>query len=69
MPRDDAALTITIENDPTTALRTLVIRCAHAVTTLPLPAQADAATERIATSLAILQHYSTTACACGRAAP
>ncbi len=52
-----------------TAARMLVIRCPHATTTLPLPARADAAAERIATSLAILQHYSTTACACARATP
>ena len=67
LPAD--TLTVTIEDDPTMAARTLVIRCAHAVTTLPLPTDADAAAERMATTLAVLQHYSTTTCACGRVPP
>jgi hypothetical protein len=66
MPPPDATLTIAVEATAA-APRTLVLRCPHAVTTLPLPAEAaDGAAERAATSLAILQHYSTTACACGR---
>ena len=67
MPRTDATLTITIEHDPATASRTLVIRCAHAITTLPLPATADTAAERTGRTLAILKHYSITTCACGPA--
>ncbi len=66
MPGVDATLTITVETDPATAARTLVIRCPHAVTTLPLPTTAEAAAERTATTLAVLKHYSTTGCACGR---
>jgi hypothetical protein len=66
MPPPDATLTIAVEATAA-APRTLVLRCPHAVTTLALPPAADATTERAATSLAILQHYSTTACACGRA--
>ncbi len=66
MPTSDATLNITIEDDPTAATRTLTIRCAHARTTLPLPAAVDAVAERTATTLAVLQHYSTTAYACGR---
>ena len=65
MPTTDGTLTITIEDDPTTA-RTLTIRCPHAVTTLPLPPAADAGAERTATTLAVLRHYRTTGCACGR---
>ena len=66
MPPADATLTIMVESDPATAARTLVLRCPHAVTTLPLPATTDPAAERAATTLAILQHYRTTACACAR---
>ena len=62
MPTTDGTLTITID-DPT---RTLTIRCPHAVTTLPLPPAADAGAERTATTLAVLRHYRTTGCACGR---
>ncbi len=65
MPTTDATLSITIEHDPTSAVRTLTIRCPHAITTLPLPATAATVAERTATTLAVLQHYSTTACACG----
>jgi hypothetical protein len=66
MPPPDATLTIAVEADPAASGgRTLVLRCPHAVTTLPLPGEAAAAAERAATTLAILQHYSRTACACG----
>ena len=68
MPRADATLTIAIEDATGATARALVVRCPHGVTTLPLPAMTDAAAERAATTLAILKHYGTTACACGRAA-
>ena len=66
MPTTDATLTITIEPDHAGAARTLVVRCPHGTTTLPLPTVADAAAERVATTLAVLQHYRTTGCGCTR---
>ncbi len=69
MPDADTALTIAVEEPSEAGARTLVLRCPHAVTTLPLSPDADAAAERAATTLAVLQHYSRTACACGRAPP
>ncbi len=68
MPTSDATLTITIEPDPAGGARTLVVRCRHGTTTLPLSETADVAAERAATTLAVLQHYRTTGCNCTRPA-
>ena len=68
MPSADPTLTISVEADPAGGVRTLVVHCPHATTTLPLPAPADAAAERAAMTLAVLQHYRTTGCRCTHAA-
>ena len=69
MPPADATLTISVELDPAGSSPTLVVRCSHGTTTLPLPETADAAAERAATTLVVLQHYTTTGCSCTRPAP
>ena len=66
MPTSDATLTITIEPDDAGAGRTLTVRCPHGRTTLPLSETADIVAERVATTLAVLQHYRTTGCGCTR---
>ncbi len=66
MPTTDTTLTITIEPDHAGAPRTLVVRCPHGTTTLPLSETADVASERAATTLVVLQHYRTTGCGCTR---
>ena len=69
MPPADATLTISVEPDPAGISPTLVVRCPHGRTTLPLAATADAAAERTATTLVVLQHYTITGCRCTRATP
>ena len=69
MPSARATLTVTIASDRAGGARTLVVRCPHGTTRLPLPETADAAAERTATTLVVLQHYAVTHCRCIRLAP
>ena len=68
MDLSDTTLTITTEQDPSAAAPMLRMQCAHGTTTLTLPVAVDGAAERVATTLAVLQHYRTTGCSCTRTA-
>ena len=64
MPPPDPTLTTSIDDAINRQPRRLTVRCPHGHTTLPLPSVPNLPAERVATVLAVLQHYSATGCAC-----
>ncbi len=68
MDLSETTLSITTEQDPSASAPLLRMQCAHGTTTLTLPVAVDRAAERVATTLAVLQHYRTTGCSCTRPA-